>query len=82
MASVASATAAVGEYEREQEARYAEAIGARRLLASETAERLVLESDVESSSGADLNGDAVDRADEVDGEDDEEIMYDEDMVGL
>ncbi|KAK1086126.1 hypothetical protein LTR33_001721 [Friedmanniomyces endolithicus] len=82
MASVASAAAAVGEYEREQEARYTEAIGARRLLASETAERLVLESDVESSSGADLNGDAVDRADEVDGEDDEEIMYDEDMVGL
>ncbi|KAK1811892.1 hypothetical protein LTR12_013735 [Friedmanniomyces endolithicus] len=82
MASVASATAAVGEYEREQEARYAEAMRARRLLAGGTAERLVLKSDVESSSGADLNGDAVDRAGGVDSEDDEEIMYDEDMVGL
>ncbi|KAK1066502.1 hypothetical protein LTR33_011576 [Friedmanniomyces endolithicus] len=70
MASVASATAAVGEYEREQEMRYEEALGAKRLDAGGKRGRLVLESDVESPDGA--------------GEDseDEEIMYDEDMVGL
>ncbi|KAK1814401.1 hypothetical protein LTR12_011221 [Friedmanniomyces endolithicus] len=70
IASVASATAAVGEYEREQEARYAEALGAKRLDAGGKRGRWVLESDVESPDGA--------------GEDseDEEIMYDEDVVGL
>jgi len=70
MAFVASATAAVGEYEREQGARYAEALGAKRLDAGGKRGRLVLESDVESPDRAD--GDS----------EDEEIMYDEDMAGL
>jgi len=82
MASVTSATAAVLEYEREQEARYAEAVGARRLLAGSRAERLVLESDVESPDGACSDVDAVNGAGGVDSEGDEEIVYDEDMVGL
>ncbi|TKA35981.1 hypothetical protein B0A54_12205 [Friedmanniomyces endolithicus] len=82
MVSVAGATAAVGEYEREQEARYAEAVGARRLLAGSRAERLVLESDVESPDGAGSDVVAVDGAGGVDSEGDEEIVYDEDMVGL
>ncbi|KAK0827134.1 hypothetical protein LTR73_005917 [Friedmanniomyces endolithicus] len=82
MVSVAGATAAVGEYEREQEARYAEAVGARRLLAGSRAERLVLESDVESPDGAGSDVDAVNGAGGVDSEGDEEIVYDEDMVGL
>ncbi|KAK1068380.1 hypothetical protein LTR74_005669 [Friedmanniomyces endolithicus] len=75
MDSVASATAAVGEYEQEQTKRYAEALGAKRLLPRPAADRFQLEGDVGSPDGDSVDGSGVDS-------EDKEIMYDEDLVGL